>query len=356
MSDEITPQAKPIATTGEPEWFPPSQDDDIVPSQKHDSPVRHVFYGEEGLRAGWSLLVFLGLAFLIGYVCITVLKHVAPGGGVRHHGDTPALQTIVGEAVQFLSPALAALIMTRIEKRRFAQYGLGSIRPGQFSVGLLWGLGALSLLVGLLWKTGLLVFAGLLIHGAPIVEWGLVWAVAFLLVGLSEEYLTRAYVQFTLARGVAGIGKALGMGERSRKTLGFWVAALFFSFLFGLGHKSNPGESPVGLWAAGLIGMVFCFSLWRTGSLWWAVGMHAAWDWSESFLYGVADSGQMVQHHLEATHPQGRVLLSGGATGPEGSLYVLGIIVLLLIGIALTLRSQRGSASQPETWNTGTSA
>lgn len=355
MSDEITPQAKPIASTGEPEWFPPAQDDSIA-APVEQSTAQRIFYGDEGLRAGWSLLLFFGFAFLIGYVCVTILRHVNPGGGARHAGEAPALQTIVGESVQFLAPALAALIMARFERRRFSQYGLGTLRPGQFGSGLLWGLGALSLLVGVLWKTGLLVFTGQLIHGAPIVEWGLTWAIAFLLVGLSEEYLTRAYLQFTLARGIAGICSALGMEERNRKTIGFWLAALFFSVLFGLGHKSNAGESPIGLWSAGLIGLVFCFSLWRTGSLWWAVGMHAAWDWAQSFVYGVADSGNMMQHHLEASHPQGRVLLSGGATGPEGSVYVLGIILLLAAGIALTLRPQRGSPSQPETWNTGTSA
>ena len=355
MSEEITPQAKPIVASGEPEWFPPAQDDTIA-APVEQSAMRRIFRGDEGLRAGWSILLFLGFAFLIGYTCLLLIKHVVPAIGARHHGDAPALETIGGELIQFLAPALAALIMTRVERRRFSQYGLGSLRPAHFCSGLLWGFGALSLLVGVLWKMGLLGFSGLLIHGAPIVEWGLIWAIAFLLVGLSEEYLTRAYLQFTLARGIAGICSALGMDERSRKTIGFWFAALFFSFLFGLGHKSNAGESPVGLWSAGLIGLVFCFSLWRTGSLWWAVGMHAAWDWAQSFLYGVADSGQMVQHHLEASHPQGRVLFSGGATGPEGSVYVLAVIPLLAIGIALTLRSQRGSPSQPETWNTGTSA
>jgi uncharacterized protein len=40
-----------------------------------------------------------------------------------------------------------------------------------------------------------------------------------------------------------------------------------------------------------LVAMVFCFSLWRTGSLWWAIGFLAAWDWSESFLYIVPGSG-----------------------------------------------------------------
>jgi hypothetical protein len=40
-------------------------------------------------------------------------------------------------------------------------------------------------------------------------------------------------------------------------------------------------------------------------------------DWAQSFLYGVADSGTMVQHHLLATYPLGKPILSGGATAPK---------------------------------------
>ena len=119
--------------------------------------------------------------------------------------------------------------------------------------------------------------------------------------------------------------------------MGFWTSAVIFSILFGLGHKGNPGESPIGLLSAGVIGMVFCLSLWRTRSLWWAIGFHASWDWAQSFLYGVADSGAMVQHHFLATHPVGRPILSGGVTGPEGSILILPIQALVCLIILFTL-------------------
>ena len=88
--------------------------------------------------------------------------------------------------------------------------------------------------------------------------------------------------------------------------------------------------------------MVFCFSLWRTGSLWWAIGFHTSWDWSQSFLYGVADSGTMVQHHLLATHPVGKPILSGGATGPEGSIFIIAILALISLIILFTLPRTHG--------------
>ncbi len=133
---------------------------------------------------------------------------------------------------------------------------------------------------------------------------------------------------------------------RHSEALGFWTAALLFSILFGLGHTGNPGESPIGEVCAGAAGLLFCFSLWRTGSLWWAIGFHTAWDWSQSFLYGVADSGLMVQHHLLATHPAGKPILSGGSTGPEGSVFVIVVMLIAVIIIVTTLPRREGSYLQ----------
>lgn len=347
MSDEITPQAIPIATQGEPAWFPPPQDDNAM-RPPEPSALRRVFYGQDGLRAGWSILLFLlifagiaaclfGIAFAVGLV-----HRPTPGA---QHTEVTAKSALLGDGTQFAAVALAALVMAYIEKRRFAAYGLGSLaaRAGQFAYGLVLGFATLSLLIGILWKTHLLVFGGFLLHGGAVLEWGSLWAIAFLFVGLFEEYLTRGYLQFTLARGIAGLTGRWGMRDGVRKAVGFWIAALFFSFLFGFGHKANPGESPVGIVAAGLIGLVFAYSLWRTGSLWWAVGWHASWDWAESFFYGTADSGGLSQHRLLATHPQGATLQSGGLTGPEGSVYVLLMIALTALLIAFTLKPQPGS-------------
>ncbi len=135
---------------------------------------------------------------------------------------------------------------------------------------------------------------------------------------------------------MAGVYQAIFKTPHA-EALGFWTAALAFSILFGLGHSGNPGESPIGLLSAGSAGLVFCFSLWRTGSLWWAIGFHMAWDWAQSFLYGVADSGLMVQHHLLATHPVGKPIWSGGTTGPEGSIFVVLVLLIVAVIIATTL-------------------
>ena len=68
-----------------------------------------------------------------------------------------------------------------------------------------------------------------------------------------------------------------------------------------------------------------------TGSAWWAIGCHAAWDWAETFFYGAADSGFLGQGHYLSANSAGNPLWSGGSDGPEGSLLVLGVVLLLLL-------------------------
>ncbi len=307
------------------------------------SPLHRIFIGSEGLRAGWSLLVFLLLCSLLVVPTIPMFRHqtthhAAQPHAAPQHQDRRAIDTITQDGALFLVLLLSSAVMSRIERRPFAAYGIGAT-PGasrQFLTGLLWGVLFLSLLVLVLKLAHLLVFDGRLLSGASLLRFGFEWALGFFTVGLFEEYFLRGFLLFTLARGLSAIFVLLFKTDGST-ALGFWSAATLLAFVFGLGHGGNPGESPIGLFAAGLAALVFSLSLWRTGSLWWAIGFHATWDWAQSFLYGVADSGIMMQHHLFATHPVGRPILSGGLTGPEGSLFVLPILALIAVVIWLTL-------------------
>ena len=74
------------------------------------------------------------------------------------------------------------------------------------------------------------------------------WALAFLAVGLAEEFLFRGYLQYTLTTG-----------------MGFWPSAVLLSALFGLAHSGNPGESKFGLLSVVVFALLFCVFLRRTG-------------------------------------------------------------------------------------------
>ena len=289
------------------------------PQPISDHGLHAVFTNAGGLRAGWSVLLFVA-TFLLTDLLLSWLLHplllaVRHTSGAGNQGAMPLGFACLVEGMQLVGAFSATLLMARLEQQPLAAYGYqGSHRLLRFVAGIACGFAAISALVLVLWKTGLLSLDGRLLHGSAIWTHAAGWAGFFLIVAFFEESLLRGYLQFTLTRG-----------------LGFWWGAILLSFVFGFSHGTNRGESPVGLLSAGAIGLVFCLSLWYTGSLWWAVGFHAAWDWGESYFYGTSDSGMLVQGHLFAEHPLGRAVLSGGATGPEGSLLVLPLVVLMAL-------------------------
>jgi hypothetical protein len=157
-------------------------------------------------------------------------------------------------------------------------------------------------------------FGKLALHGLRIIKFAAFWGVFFLIVAFAEEFLLRGYSLFTLSQAI-----------------GFWPAAVLLSIAFGAIHQLNPGEAWNGLVAASCIGLFFCLTLRRTGSLWFAVGFHAAWDWGESYLYSVPDSGGISPGHLLKSSLHGPNWLTGGSVGPEGSALIFVLLILLWV-------------------------
>ena len=138
------------------------------------------------------------------------------------------------------------------------------------------------------------------------------------MVGFFEEFAFRGYMQFTLTTG-----------------LGFWPAALITGVIFALAHRGNPGENWVGLVEIVLIALFLCTALRRTGSLWFAIGWHMAFDWGESFFYSTPNSGVHAVGHLFNASLLGSRWLSGGTVGPEASVFDL---VVTVAGILLLIK------------------
>ena len=125
-----------------------------------------------------------------------------------------------------------------------------------------------------------------------------------------EEFTFRGYLQSTLASGI-----------------GFWPAAILLAALFGAAHLGNPGEAQIGTVMAGAFGLVSAFALRRTGTLWLGIGMHASWDWGETYFFGTPDSGLLAEGHLLHSSFHGPAWLTGGSIGPEGSLFVFAVLI-----------------------------
>jgi uncharacterized protein len=269
--------------------------------------LRRIFVGPGGLRSGWSFALYVGMFALI----LVVGAWLA--ASLRLADLWSQLFSEFGVLVAAVIPAL---VMARIEKRSWGAYGL-PLREAfskLFWVGAIWGFLGITLLLEILHGLHAFDFGHVVLHGMRIVRFAVFWGAVFLLVGLVEEFFLRGYTQFTLARG-----------------MGFWPAALLLSTAFGAIHLKNPGEAWTGALAAGVIGLFFCLTLRRTGSLWFAVGFHAAWDWGESFFYSVPDSGAISPGHLLSSSFHGSRWLTGGSVGPEGSLLCFVVIAAVWV-------------------------
>ena len=153
------------------------------------------------------------------------------------------------------------------------------------------------------------------------------WAAVFLAVGFAEEFLFRGYLQFTLAEG-----------------MGFWPAALLLSLIFGAVHLHNPGEGVVGALSVFTIGMFLCLTLRRTGDLWLAIGWHAAFDFGETYLYSVPNSGLVMPGHLLAASLHGARWLTGGSVGPEGSVFSFAVLAVTFVAFDRVYRPRKEAA------------
>ena len=293
-------------TQTEPDSTSSAQSVPAFAAATQPSYARTLFLGSDGLRPGWGLVFYA-----LGYYPLRQLSEwlaysQALGGGLW--------ATLWGELGMFFAAVIPALVLMRIERRPWRSYGLPvrSLFGKLFWTGALWGFAGITLLMTALYELHAFTFGHVVEHGFRLAKFAVFWAVMFLAVGLFEEFFFRGYSQFTLARGI-----------------GFWPSAFALSCTFGLLHLGNDGEQWPGLLAAAAIGFFFCLTLRRTGSLWFAVGFHAAWDWGESFFYSERDSGMRSPGHLLSSSLHGPAWLSGGSVGPEGSVLCFAVIAML---------------------------
>jgi len=281
----------------------------MVKASPFETRVQKIFVGPNGLRPIWRLVLYLITFRMLRFFLTIFISNALPDMGRLWL----SLAAELGLAIIAIVPALA---ISRIEQRPFGSYGLP---PRQafgklFWAGALWGFGSITILLVSLYGARAFDFGGLALHGARAAQFAVFWGVFFLIVGFYEEFFTRGYTQFVLTQ-----------------SLGFWPAAILLSVGFGALHLANPGENWVGILGAVTIGFFFCFTLRRTGSLWFAIGFHMSWDWAESYFYSVPDSGGIAPGHLMHSSFHGPVWLTGGSVGPEGSVFLFVLLILLWV-------------------------
>jgi membrane protease YdiL (CAAX protease family) len=266
------------------------------------------------------LILFLLVAFVVPLPILFLLHPERVGA----QSVWTVLSELQVKSVSALCVVLATWLAGQGQKRPLADYGIPprEIFGGRFWEGAVWGIALLSAILLVLRVTGNFEIQSLALTGKFLYVYALSWALAFFLVAISEEFGFRGYLLFILSRRA-----------------GFWRAAFALSAGFGVAHIPNPGETLFGILQVVAIGLFFCFTIRRTGNLWFAVGFHAFWDWAETFVYGAPDSGLIGEGHFLACTFHGPAWLSGGSAGPEGS--ILALLALVLAAFLVHLRFPR---------------
>ena len=272
--------------------------------------LKWIFVGEHRLRAGWRVALFVALYIIAGKGLDVLLVRV-------HFPDRAFIWSsfLLNYLLDFAFVSLIALIMSRFERERFSSYGLPLTRDAGalLGEGVLWGLIPSALILIPIYFAGGCSFHGLALHGREFIYYALLWALAMLAMGFVEEFLFRGYLLKTLGEGT-----------------GFWPAAIALSSLFGLVHLLfKPHEDWIDPISVGLYGLFWCLTLRRTGSLWFAVGFHAASDYADMIIFAEPNSGndgQPIPGHLLDIRFHGPEWLTGGPRGTEASLVVFAVL------------------------------
>lgn len=110
------------------------------------------------------------------------------------------------------------------------------------------------------------------------------------------------------------------------RAFGVWPALIIAAVIFGLLHLGNPSSD----WFAALcliVGEGIGIGLYlMTGRIWASIGMHAAWNFTQGWIFGALVSGTTdIAGGPLTLRPAPGVpdVLSGGGFGPEASLAAL---------------------------------
>jgi membrane protease YdiL (CAAX protease family) len=275
---------------------------------------KSIFAGPSGLRAGWRIPIFIGIAGVLSFV----LPWLAVRAGYVPSKGFEAVDFLISDGLGFVSLLIGSAVMARIERRRMREYGL-PLSPGLLGrclEGILWGTGTVLLVASAMAALGGLSITGLAVHGGRLVSSAILWAVTMTVLGLFEEFFFRGYLQHALASGI-----------------GFWPAAAVISLLFGLLHYfTKPRETLVDAATITLIGLLLCLMLARTGDLWLAVGYHAAFDYVALVVLASPNTGmpagERAVGHLLQTSFSGPAWLTGGDCGLEASLLMFPVLAV----------------------------
>jgi hypothetical protein len=271
------------------------------------------------------IVLFVLMAFAIGWL----LRKALPAPRLDPQQQLSLTGTMLWiSALRALIPtALAYWLLVRvIERRPVTELTPAKLLP-HAAVGWLVGMGimlvaaALMALTGAYRVTGMNYAVNLL---TPLIVLGV-------LPGITEEIIFRGVLFRVVEDG-----------------LGTWFALVLSGLLFGAAHLANPNATwwtslAIAIEAGLLLGLAYAW----TRSLWFCMGLHAAWNFTQGPLLGIAVSGIELKGWLQAS-TQGPMLLSGGEFGAEASL--LTVVLCTSLAAWFGVKAMRIGQIRPPFW------
>jgi uncharacterized protein len=124
--------------------------------------------------------------------------------------------------------------------------------------------------------------------------------------------------------------------------IGTWAALTLTALVFGLMHLVNKDAT---LWGAIAIalsgGGILVSSYAATRTLWLPIGLHFGWNFAQGGIFSTAVSGSGQSKGLLESVTSGPTLLTGGAFGPEASVYTV-VAGVLVTAVFMAIARRRG--------------
>ena len=163
--------------------------------------------------------------------------------------------------------------------------------------------------------------------------------------------LSAMFYPFTTAVIAGSLEETLVRGVLFRlleESLGSWIALALSALTFGLLHAFNPGASVVSTAAIALeAGVLLAAAYMYTRSLWFVMGLHFAWNFTEGGVFAASVSGGKAEG-VFGVQFAGSDMLTGGAFGPEASLPA--VLLCLAVGIWFIVLARRGGRVVASFW------
>lgn len=131
--------------------------------------------------------------------------------------------------------------------------------------------------------------------------------------------------------------------------LGTWAALAITSVLFGAGHIFNPGATWFSSFAIAVeAGILLGAAYMITRRLWFPIAIHAAWNFTQGWVFSVPVSGGDAPEGLLLTTRNGPDWLTGGAFGLEAS--AVAMVVATLAGVIMLVRAIKRDGTRAPMW------